>query len=595
MKNIGKTTIQSIKANQGVSTTVASIPIPSNTSNTWGEGELKENTSNNNSLSDLLHSSKSSKVLPNNLNVPPTEIKICSEWEGYLPHFEEATKVENLNWSDSHEKAFKELTSLTSKMNLSPNNLDKLSYLLNTEDEFLIKDLFETNRELLFNGGELAKLLLEISVNVPMQDFSTYLTEVNVDLNKMDSSQSWTWIMPSKKICIEDVLKTFPDSQRDFYRNLSSPNFFNELSSNSLMGNKAEIWALLEHFKNENLTLRTRSDPASYSLKNKVSGGSGNQTAPSTPVSYNGNADEIFLKLLASQPKLFNNNFQLLREITRLDEESFDQYFHVFTRSLRSEESLRAMYVILKLKDTNGYCGEISALVKELRNQTPLYEKSAILKKWRNSKDDFEEVISSLIKIKGDSLFDLNDFRLVKSDKASEMFNRRFTNGVINPVDVRWWKSFNQLCAEIKFLDQLEKQWINLSEEEKEVMKSVFIGEKQTLNHFMINDFSETREKLEETLKDICAGAPFDNEYLLGHDWCYSEYSILLEKNNITLKNQLNVINDFSELLTSLIKFRYGSVEDRIKIKCQILNYIYDKNLLVIWLGGAYIYFTAGL
>jgi hypothetical protein len=51
--------------------------------------------------------------------------------------------------------------------------------LLNTKDEFLIKDLFETNRELLFNGGELANLLLEISVNVPMQDFSTYLTEVN--------------------------------------------------------------------------------------------------------------------------------------------------------------------------------------------------------------------------------------------------------------------------------------------------------------------------------------------------------------------------------------------------------------------------------
>ena len=190
-------------------------------------------------------------------------------------------------------------------------------------------------------------------------------------------------------------------------------------------------------------------------------------------------------------------------------------------------------------------------------------------------------------------MFDLNDFRLVKSDKATEMFNRRFTNGVINPVDVRWWKSFNQLCTETKFLDQLEKQWINLSEEEKEVMKSVFIGEKQTLNHFMINDFSETRDKLEETLKDICASAPFDNEYLLGHDWCYSEYSILLEKNDITLKNQLNVINDFSELLTALIKFRYGSVEDRIKIKCQILNYIYDKNLILIWGGSACGYFIA--
>jgi hypothetical protein len=310
-------------------------------------------------------------------------------------------------------------------------------------------------------------------------------------------------------------------------------------------------------------------------------------------LSYNGNTDEIFLKLLASQPKLFNNNFQLLREITRLDEKSFDQYFRVFISSLRSEKSREAMHLILRLKDTNGYSGEISALVNELRNQTPLYENSAILKKWVNSKYDFEEVISSLIKIKGDSLSDLDDFRLVKSDKASEMFNLRFTNGVINPVDVRWWKSFNQLCIELKYLEQLEKQWINLSEEEKEVMKSIFIGEKQTLNHFMINDFSETREKLKGTLKDICAGAPFENEYLLGHDWCYSEYSILLEKNNITLKNQLNVINDFSEVLTSLIKFRHGSVEDRIKIKCQILNYIYDNNLLVIWVGSGYIYFLA--
>jgi hypothetical protein len=362
------------------------------------------------------------------------------------------------------------------------------------------------------------------------------------------------------------------------------------------MGNKAEIWALLEHFKSENLTLRTRSDPLSYSLKNKVSGGSGgNQTAPNSPVSYNGTTDEIFLKLVSSQPKLFNNNFELLREITGLDEKSFDQYFHVFISTLSSEESREAMHLILRLKDSTCYSGEISALVNELRNQTPLYENSAILKKWRNSKYDFEEVISSLIKIKGDSLSDLDDFRLVKSDKASEMFNRRFINGVINPVDVRWWKSFNQLCVDIKYLEQLKAQWTELSDAEKEVMKRVFIGEKQTLNHFMINDFSATHRRLKETLKDICAGAPFDNEYLLGHDWCYSEYSFLLEKNNITLKNQLNVINDFSELLTSLIKFRHGSVEDRLKIKCQILNYIYDKNLLVIWVGSGYIYFLAGL
>jgi hypothetical protein len=108
-----------------------------------------------------------------------------------------------------------------------------------------------------------------------------------------------------------------------------------------------------------------------------------------------------------------------------------------------------------------------------------------------------------------------------------------------------------------------------------------------------MNDFSATHRKLKATLQGICEGAPFDNEYLLGHDWCYSEYSFLLEKNDITLKNQLNVINDFSELLTALIKFRYGSVEDRIKIKCQILNYIYDKNLILIWVGSASAYFLA--
>ena len=395
--------------------------------------------------------------------------------------------------------------------------------------------------------------------------------------------------MPSKKICINDVLKTFPDSQQEFYRNLSDEKFFNALSSNNLIGDKAEIWALLENFKSENLTLRTKSDWASYSLKNKVSGGSGSQSAPSTPVSYNGTTDELFLKLLSSQPKLFNNNFQLLREITRLDEESFDQYFRVFISSLSSEESREAMHLILRLKDTNGYSGEISALVNQLRNPTPLHENSAILKKWVNSKYDFEEVISSLIKIKGDSLSDLDDFRLVKSDKASEMFNLRFTNGVINPVDVRWWKSFNQLCIELKYLDQLEKQWINLSEKEKEVMKSVFIGEKQTLNHFMINDFSETREKLEETLKDICAGAPFENEYLLGHDWCYSEYSIVLKKNGITLKNQLDIINDLSHVLTILTKLSSeSSPMERLKMKKRIFNYLFNSDTIIKFLKKGY-------
>lgn len=575
---VGKGTskiLKSLKGNKEVLTTVTSIPTPSNTTNAV--------TSNSSIL----------KLNSNNV-FPPMEIKFSPRWRQYLPDFEESTEVKNLDWSGSHEKAFNELTYLTSKMDLSTKNMDKISYLLNNGDESLIKDLFETNKELFLNEGELAKLLLEIGSNVPMKDFNTYLTSVKVDVNKMDSSQSWTWIMPSKKICIEEVLQTFPDSQRDFYRNLSSPNFLNELSSNSLMGNKAEIWALLEHFKSENLPLRTRSDWGSYSLKNKVSGGSGgNQTAPNSPVSYNGTTDELFLKLLSSQPKLFNNNFQLLREITKLDEKSFDQYFRVFIGSLRSEESTNAMALILKLKDTSGYCGEISALVNELGNQIPLYEESATLKKWRDSKYDFEEVISSLIKIKAGSLSDLNDFRLVKSDKASEMFNRRFTNGVVNPIDARWWEYFNQLCTDIKYLEQLKAQWEDLSDAEKEVIKNVYIGENQTLNHFMMNDFSVTLRMLNKTLEEVCAVAPFDNAYLLGHDWCYSEYSSLLEKNDITLKNQLNVINDFSEFLTALIKFRYGSVEDRMRIKCRILNYIYDKNLLLIWGGSASAYFLA--
>jgi len=61
------------------------------------------------------------------------------------------------------------------------------------------------------------------------------------------------------------------------------------------------------------------------------------------------------------------------------------------------------------------------------------------------------------------------------------------------------------------------------------------------------------------------------------------------------LKKTLDAINDLSKLLDASIKFKFESAEDRIKIRYQILNYIYDKNLLQIWLGGAYIYFTGGL
>jgi hypothetical protein len=90
-------------------------------------------------------------------------------------------------------------------------------------------------------------------------------------------------------------------------------------------------------------------------------------------------------------------------------------------------------------------------------------------------------------------------------------------------------------------------------------MKFVYIGENQTLNHFMINDFSMTRRKLKEFLKDICEGAPFDNEYLLGHDWCYSEYSTLLEKNNITLKVRKGTL-DYKFFTKFILNFSLGYI-----------------------------------
>lgn len=146
IKAVKDITLKAIKKKE-VLTTVTSVPTPSNTT-----------------------------YVSNNV-FPPMEIKFSSRWKDCLPTPEKPTKIENLTWSNSHEKAFKELTSLTSKMEFSTKNMDKISYLLNHGDESLIKDLFETNKELFFNEGQLAKLLLEISVNVPMQDFNSYLIE----------------------------------------------------------------------------------------------------------------------------------------------------------------------------------------------------------------------------------------------------------------------------------------------------------------------------------------------------------------------------------------------------------------------------------
>ena len=59
------------------------------------------------------------------------------------------------------------------------------------------------------------------------------------------------------------------------------------------------------------------------------------------------------------------------------------------------------------------------------------------------------------------------------------------------------------------------------------------------------------------------------------------------------LKKTLDAINDLSKLLDASIKFKSESAEDKIKIRYQILNYIYDKGLIKLWLASAYTYFIA--
>jgi hypothetical protein len=315
-------------------------------------------------------------------------------------------------------------------------------------------------------------------------------------------------------------------------------------------------------------------------------------------LSYNGNTDEIFLKLLASQPKLFNNNFQLLREITRLDEESFNHYWRVFISSLSSEESTEAMRLILRLKDSTCYSGEISALVNELRNQTPLYEKSGTLTDWVNLKDNFEEVISSLVKIKGDSLFNLDSFRLVKRQKATDIFNLRFTNGVADPKDVEWWEDFNQLCIDMKFLNKLKTEWDKLSDEERQRIKILFVGEgkdQKTLEEFMEEDFSAICLELQETLIELCSGSPLTKEYLLGHHWCYSEYTRLLEKNHITLKNELEFINALDEFLDSSMKLTSGTLAERSKVRNDMFNKLVTKENMIRWIKNGYKFIIKGI
>jgi len=486
---------------------------------------------------------------------------------------------------------------LSSKMEFSTKNMDKISYLLNHGNESLIKDLFETNNELFFNDGQLAKLLLEIGANVPMHDFNTYLTSVKVDVNKMNSLQSWIWTMPSSENYIKKVVNTFPESKRDFYHNLSNPSFFNKLSSNNLLRDKAEVWAILENFKSNNPSLRSKSTGGSF--KNEVlSGGSGgNKTAPNTPVRCDGTIDEVVLRLFSSQPKLFNNNFKLLRELTGLDPASFDFIMSLFKNRLTGKS--QAGIDFISTYPTCNYSGEIYALLEDLAKVRPCYEeKSVLITSWVDVKRNFKEVVPSLLKINGgyfDNRYNLDRFRLVKSQKANDIFSLRSKNGVTNQSDVEWWKDFNQLCVDLKFLTACKKQWAILSDEQKQVLGSVSLGKNHTLEDFMTHDISNICSNLEDVLQEVCDGAPFDKGYLLDHIWCYSEYSNLLEEKNIILKNELNAINDFSKLLDVLIKSKSESAKDRMKIKYHIMNYVYDKGLIQLCLGSAYTYFVASV
>jgi len=161
------------------------------------------------------------------------------------------------------------------------------------------------------------------------------------------------------------------------------------------------------------------------------------------------------------------------------------------------------------------------------------------------------------------------------------MFNLRFTNGVAYPRDVEWWNSFNQLCIDMKSLDQLEIEWTDLFDEEKEVMKIVSIGGYQTLNQFMNKDLLIIRDKLRKILEKICLGSPFDKEYLLGHQWCYSEYGILLEKNNITLKNELEFIKALNEFLDYSMKLTSGTPAERSKVRKDMFNKLLTKENMI--------------
>ena len=295
--------------------------------------------------------------------------------------------------------------------------------------------------------------------------------------------------------------------------------------------------------------------------------------------------DEIFLKLISSQPKLFNNNFELLRELTGLDPDSFGFLMSLFRGKLNQKSQAAIDFVSTH---PTCYAGEIYALTKDLKKTTPSHQKESALMQWGSPRYNFEEVLSSLLTT-DEYLMTLDNFRVTKSQNATEIFYLRFTDGLVNEIDVAWWNDFNKLCIDIKYLDALQTQWTSLSDEQKKIVGSVCIEKNNTLNQFMLHDISPIHKALIESLENICEDAPFTKEYLLGHDWCYSEYSIVLKKNGITPKNQLDIINDLSQVLTILMKLSSeSSPMERLKMKKRIFNYLFSSDNIIKYLKKGY-------
>jgi hypothetical protein len=488
-----------------------------------------------------------------------------------LPTYERPTEVSTLKWSEFHEQAFKDLIKVACKINMSPNKLNQLSYLLNFDDLY-VTPLFGINKELLFNDGELAKLLLVIGKNVPLKDFNSYLSIVSrLKETTMMEHDAKEWIVPSTKGYIKQILNTFPESQRDFYENLSSKEFFGELSSNSLLGDKAEIWYVLEHFKN-NSSLRSKSAvSSSESLKSELVTG-GSKSVPGTPVSCDGDVNKMFLKLLYSQPKLFNNNLELFRRLTGLDESNFEYHLGIFRRGLTEIESIAAMDFIVG--NTNKNSGELYALVNDLGRTTPLYNKQP-LRTWGELKLNFEPMLSSLLKTTN-GLVSLDPFRLAASRKATEIFDLRFTDGLVDEIDARWWGDFNQLCIDLKFLNALKLEWNSLSEKQIEILSPLPLTKDLTLHTFMTHELPVIKSVLESSLKRLCFNAPIDEEYL-SDNWCCSDYGVLLSNHNISVTNRLDLVNELKSVFDTASKMVGGKPHEKEEAKNHLLNHLVTK------------------